>query len=62
MPRPDGEASIRVTASQGVAASADGGKDQLIAAGDNAMYLAGHEGKNRTVRAEPQTANVLGGE
>ena len=62
VPRMDNEGSISVTASLGVAASADGNKDQLIAAADNALYVAKHEGKNRTVRAEPQTANVLGGE
>jgi PleD family two-component response regulator len=51
-----------VTASLGVAVSADGNKDELIAAADGAQYVAKHEGKNRTVRAEAQTANVLGGE
>jgi GGDEF domain-containing protein len=62
VPRPDSEASIRVAASEGGAALADGGKDQLIEAADDALCLAGHQGKNRTVRAEPHTANVVGDE
>ena len=62
VPRLDSDGSIRVTASLGVAASADGSKNEPIAAADNALYVPKHEGKNRTVRAEPQTANVLGGE
>jgi hypothetical protein len=28
----------------------------------NALYTAKHAGKNRTVKAEPETANVFGGE
>ena len=46
----------------GAAASSDGDKDDLIAAADGALYVAKREGKNRTVRAEPETANVSGGE
>ncbi len=62
VPELDGNGVLRITASVGVASSSDGDKDSLIAAADNALYVAKHEGKNRTVRAEPQTANVPGGE
>jgi diguanylate cyclase (GGDEF)-like protein len=60
--RLDGEGPLRVTASLGVAASADGNKDALIADADAALYTAKREGKNRTIRAQPQTANVFGPE
>jgi diguanylate cyclase (GGDEF)-like protein len=52
---------LRITASAGVAASVEGHKDELIAAADGALYAAKREGKNRTVRADGQTANVSGG-
>ena len=62
MPRPESEGSIRVTASLGVVASADGNKDQRIAATDNALYRA--NARARTGRSGPnhKTANVVGGE
>jgi diguanylate cyclase (GGDEF)-like protein len=40
---------LRVTASLGVAAYADGNKDALIAAADAALYVAKRQGKNRTI-------------
>jgi PleD family two-component response regulator len=51
-----------VTTSVGAAASVEGNKDELIAAADAALYVAKRKGKNRTVRAEPDTANVVSGE
>jgi diguanylate cyclase (GGDEF)-like protein len=62
IPRLEGDESIRVTASVGAASSADGNKNDLIAAADGALYVAKREGKNRTVRAASHTANVVGGE
>ncbi|MFZ0041949.1 MAG: diguanylate cyclase [Solirubrobacteraceae bacterium] len=62
IPQIEGEGTIRVTASAGAASSSDGSKIDLIAAADTALYTAKREGKNRTVRAEPETANVLSGE
>ena len=61
IPLLDREGTLLVTASFGVAASAEGDKDELIAAADNALYVAKREGKNRTVKARPQTVDVLGG-
>jgi hypothetical protein len=46
----------------GVAASPDRDKDDLIAAAANTLHVAKREGKNCTVKAEPQTANVCDGE
>jgi PleD family two-component response regulator len=54
--------SVACTASVGVAASSDRDKDDRIVAADNALQVAKHEGKNRTAKAEPQTANVCDGE
>jgi diguanylate cyclase (GGDEF)-like protein len=62
IPRLEGQGSLKITASVGAAASAEGNKEDLIAAADNALYMAKHEGKNRTVRAHPETANVSAGE
>ncbi|MGA9857735.1 MAG: diguanylate cyclase [Solirubrobacteraceae bacterium] len=62
VPLIDGEGSLHVTTSVGAAASSDGDKNELIAAADGALYVAKRTGKNRTVRAEPHTANVVGGE
>jgi diguanylate cyclase (GGDEF)-like protein len=62
IPRLDGAGSLHITASAGASSSSEGDKDGLIAAADGALYVAKREGKNRTIKAEPRTANVLGGE
>ncbi len=62
VPRLDGKGPLRITASVGVASASDGDKDGLITAADAALYTAKRQGKNRTIRAEPQTANVFGAE
>jgi diguanylate cyclase (GGDEF)-like protein len=62
VPRLDGQGVLRVTASLGVAASADGDKDSLISEADAALYSAKRSGKNRTVTGQAETANVFGGE
>jgi diguanylate cyclase (GGDEF)-like protein len=51
LPCLDGEGTLRVTVSCGVAASADGDPVALVAAADAALYAAKRAGKNRTVRA-----------
>jgi diguanylate cyclase (GGDEF)-like protein len=61
MPLLDGDDQLGITASVGVAASAEGRKDDLIAAADAALYMAKHEGKNRTVKAGTQAADALPG-
>ena len=58
IPRLDHDGVLRVTASLGVAASSDGDKDALISDADMALYEAKRQGKNRTIRGQPQTANV----
>jgi diguanylate cyclase (GGDEF)-like protein len=55
LPLLEGEGSLRVTASFGVASlphSAKLDKDALVAAADAALYRAKRSGKNRTVKAE----------
>jgi diguanylate cyclase (GGDEF)-like protein len=61
IPVQDGGGTIEITASIGVAATTAAGKEELIAAADNALYAAKREGKNRTVKAREESANVLGG-
>lgn len=61
IPRVDQDGVLRVTASLGVAASTDGGKEDLIAEADGALYEAKRQGKNRTMKAAVQAANVSGG-
>ena len=54
LPLPDGNGSLHVTASFGVASLGtveDAHKDTLVAAADAALYEAKRTGKNRTVRA-----------
>ncbi|MBV9311466.1 MAG: diguanylate cyclase [Solirubrobacterales bacterium] len=60
--RLDGQGSLRVTASVGVAASTEGDEGALISEADSALYTAKRQGKNRTVQSTAATANVVGGE
>jgi diguanylate cyclase (GGDEF)-like protein len=62
VPRIDQNGMLRITASLGVAASSDGHKDALIAEADAALYQAKRQGKNRTVRAGAEAANVFSAE
>jgi diguanylate cyclase (GGDEF)-like protein len=62
IPRPDGQGHVRITASIGVAAAEEGNTHALIVAADGALYTAKRHGKNRTIRARPQAANVVGAE
>jgi diguanylate cyclase (GGDEF)-like protein len=62
IPRIDNQGMLRVTASLGVASSSQGEKNALIAEADAALYQAKRLGKNRTVTAPIQAANVLSGE
>jgi diguanylate cyclase (GGDEF)-like protein len=67
IPLIEGDGILRVTTSVGAASSLEGAKNDLIASADAALYVAKREGKNRTVRAEPHTAephpaNVVTGE
>jgi diguanylate cyclase (GGDEF)-like protein len=59
--RIDGQGTLRITASLGVAVSSDGEKDSLIADADAALYAAKRDGKNRTMKADISTANVFDG-
>lgn len=59
IPRLDGDGTLAVTVSCGVAASAEEDKHALIAAADAALYAAKRAGKNRTERAaEPAIVPV----
>jgi diguanylate cyclase (GGDEF)-like protein len=62
VPRLDRQGVLRITASLGVASSLEGDKDGLISDADGALYAAKRSGKNRTVTAQAQTANVSGAE
>ena len=62
IPRLDGDAPLRITASFGVASSAEGDNDGLIADADAALYAAKRQGKNHTVTASSGAANVLSAE
>jgi diguanylate cyclase (GGDEF)-like protein len=59
VPLLDGQGSLSVTTSVGVAAGDHGRGDSLLAAADTALYAAKRAGKNRTVRAgDPGTDAV----
>lgn len=62
LPRIDNQGMLRITASLGVATSTDGVKDALIARADTALYEAKRKGKNRTVCAPVEAANVFSAE
>jgi diguanylate cyclase (GGDEF)-like protein len=62
IPRMDHQGMLKITASLGVACSQEGEKDSLIAEADAALYEAKRRGKNRTVTAPVQAANVFSGE
>lgn len=62
IPRPDQQGQLRVTASLGVAASADGEQDELILDATQPCTRPSGAGKNRTLQAAPRTANVVGAE
>jgi diguanylate cyclase (GGDEF)-like protein len=61
IPRLDGQGTLRVTVSLGVAASSEGSKQDLIAEADAALYEAKRQGKNRTQAAGTPAANVSSG-
>jgi PleD family two-component response regulator len=58
----DGQGTLRITASLGVASSSEGEKDGLIAEADAALYEAKRQGKNRAIRAPVEAANVFSAE
>jgi diguanylate cyclase (GGDEF)-like protein len=60
IPRLDQGGSLRVTASVGVASSDSGDTEALVSDADAALYAAKREGKNRTTKAQAETARVLG--
>jgi diguanylate cyclase (GGDEF)-like protein len=62
IPQIDGTGTVRVTASLGVAATADGDQEALIAAADTALYSAKRQGKNRTISGAAPAAGVVAAE
>ncbi|HWF50127.1 MAG TPA: diguanylate cyclase [Solirubrobacteraceae bacterium] len=62
IPLIEGHGTIRVTASLGVAATADGDKEALISAADGALYSAKRQGKNRTISSAAPAAGVVAAE
>ena len=60
VPRLDGQGTLQVTVPALARRPPAGGrKDELIATADSALYVAKRTGKNRTVHAEPGSANEL---
>jgi diguanylate cyclase (GGDEF)-like protein len=63
IPRINDQGTLRITASLGVAEASPGDdKDTLIAQADAALYEAKRRGKNQTVRAPIEAANVFSAE
>jgi diguanylate cyclase (GGDEF)-like protein len=58
VPAGSGEGALRITASFGVASSAEGDKDALISGADAALYEAKRRGKNRTETYRRQPTKV----
>jgi diguanylate cyclase (GGDEF)-like protein len=58
IPRLGGNDSLRVTASVGVSASANGDTEALISDADRALYIAKREGKNRCASGYPLPVSV----
>lgn len=54
IPRLEGDGELHITTSVGVAASSDGDEELLIARADAALYAAKRQGKNRSVKAQPE--------
>jgi diguanylate cyclase (GGDEF)-like protein len=62
VPRIDGQGTLHVTASVGVAATTDGDQNALVADADAALYEAKRQGKNRATKAAARAADVLNAE
>jgi diguanylate cyclase (GGDEF)-like protein len=56
--RHDGQGTLQITASFGVAASLDGDKDVLISGADTALYAAKRLGKNRAEASRRRSTKV----
>jgi diguanylate cyclase (GGDEF)-like protein len=59
VPRIDGQGTLSVTASLGVAASTEGDKNALISDADGALYEGKRQGKNRSVKAVARAASAM---
>jgi diguanylate cyclase (GGDEF)-like protein len=59
VPRIDGQGTLSVTASLGVAASTEGDKNALISDADAALYEGKRQGKNRSVKAVARAASAM---